>query len=378
MQRFSLVSLVLAAALGAQSIGCAVDPADDAPEALTDDEARALTDTFVSVRPDLRRCAYPTCGGFWISWVNRATTVCADGRSASECYVATIDLAHSGLPESQRDELVASFRDSAVSNTTILRGRIRAATTDAPVRFDATDVFRTDAPIDSTASIVFANASASCSFQPCTPSRMGTANSTRSRTPASIDFSRAAGSAEAHDLAQLGGTAESGVLVRGTLARALPDGSRVFNAAQFFLHVNPAPAAPVCGDGVNASVSYATERLLFTSESDYPFTSVNFAGAARNGATADAVRTAAGITDGVAVETRTMDDFFGWRAIDDASATLGERSVAARYRVLRRALESNLTDLHVYRFGSIQIRVFIVGRDACGNLVGVETTSIET
>ncbi len=372
--RFLSMLITLAAA------GCAVDAGADegSLEELSPDEARALTDTFVAVRPDLRRCASPACGGFWVKWSNRATTVCADGRAASECYVASIDLTRTNLPAAQQDALNASFHDTTVTNSTVLRGRIVAGASGAPGRFDATDVFRTESPTDSDATLVFAQASDSCTFQPCAPSRMISLNSTRARTPASIDFSRAAGPDAAHDLAQLGGTADSGVIVRGSLPRALPDGSRVFNATQFFLHVNAETAVPVCGASMQPAIAYATERLLFSSESDYPFTFVNYARAGRTALTAERVRTLAGIATDAAIETRTMDDFFGPRAADDSSASLGDRSVAARYRVLRRALESNLTDLHVYRFGSIQIRVFIVGRDGCGNVVGVETTSIET
>jgi hypothetical protein len=53
--------------------------------------------TFYTVRPDTRKCASPECGGFWVKRARRATTPCADGSSASECYVADIDFAAIGL-----------------------------------------------------------------------------------------------------------------------------------------------------------------------------------------------------------------------------------------------------------------------------------------
>jgi hypothetical protein len=49
-----------------------------------------LGDYFM-VRPDVRRCASPLCGGYWVSRVNNAQTRCANGRWARECYVAEID-----------------------------------------------------------------------------------------------------------------------------------------------------------------------------------------------------------------------------------------------------------------------------------------------
>ncbi len=47
--------------------------------------------TFYRVRNDLRRCALPLCGGYFVARVNASSTRCADGRFKRECYVAEID-----------------------------------------------------------------------------------------------------------------------------------------------------------------------------------------------------------------------------------------------------------------------------------------------
>ena len=49
------------------------------------------TSTYYTVRPDLRKCASPRCGGYFVKRANQLFTRCADGRFASECYVAEID-----------------------------------------------------------------------------------------------------------------------------------------------------------------------------------------------------------------------------------------------------------------------------------------------
>jgi hypothetical protein len=49
------------------------------------------TSTFYSVRPDLRRCVSPMCGGYFVKRVNLPLTRCANGRYLAECYVAEID-----------------------------------------------------------------------------------------------------------------------------------------------------------------------------------------------------------------------------------------------------------------------------------------------
>jgi len=46
---------------------------------------------FYLVRPDLRRCASPLCGGYWVKRVNYSSTRCANRRWMRECYVAEID-----------------------------------------------------------------------------------------------------------------------------------------------------------------------------------------------------------------------------------------------------------------------------------------------
>jgi hypothetical protein len=72
------------------------------PEAFVNDHALPLestvaspdplssTSTFYTVRADLRRCASPMCGGYFVRRVNMLTTQCADGRYMEQCYVAEI------------------------------------------------------------------------------------------------------------------------------------------------------------------------------------------------------------------------------------------------------------------------------------------------
>lgn len=53
--------------------------------------ASRTTGDYYTVRPDLRRCVSPMCGGYWVKRINHARTRCANGRTAAECYVAEID-----------------------------------------------------------------------------------------------------------------------------------------------------------------------------------------------------------------------------------------------------------------------------------------------
>jgi hypothetical protein len=60
-------------------------------------DALATTSTFYTVRRDVRRCASPLCGGYFIKRVNQSITRCADGRNQPSCYVANIEW--EGQPE---------------------------------------------------------------------------------------------------------------------------------------------------------------------------------------------------------------------------------------------------------------------------------------
>jgi len=54
-------------------------------------DSLASTSTFFAVRRDLRRCASPRCGGYFVTRVNQPRTRCANGQLMPECYVAEID-----------------------------------------------------------------------------------------------------------------------------------------------------------------------------------------------------------------------------------------------------------------------------------------------
>jgi len=82
------------------------------------DEQSADTSSYLRLRRDVRRCAAPLCGGFFVARVNRLTTVCADGSRAAECYVGDLDLSALGLGAD------AVARVEAAPESVLLRGDI--------------------------------------------------------------------------------------------------------------------------------------------------------------------------------------------------------------------------------------------------------------
>ena len=84
-------TLILALFLGVPVVNTA------APEV----DSLASTSSFYTIRRDVRRCASPMCGGYFIQLVNQSRTRCHDGRFMRECYVASIEW--NGQPEPQND-----------------------------------------------------------------------------------------------------------------------------------------------------------------------------------------------------------------------------------------------------------------------------------
>ncbi|MFO0627635.1 MAG: DUF6748 domain-containing protein [Polyangiales bacterium] len=114
----SLFSAILVSTL----VACA--PVDSEVEESLDtvDEVASnpLNLAYVTLRPDLRRCISPLCGGYWVRRVNRSTMRCVDGSYAAECYVGRVDW--SGLNLDER--ALADFQTLAAQGRAILRGRI--------------------------------------------------------------------------------------------------------------------------------------------------------------------------------------------------------------------------------------------------------------
>jgi hypothetical protein len=109
-----LRSLVILGGLGLLGACDASDDGYGGPDAASA-ERRKSNATFYVATPDLRLCASPMCGGWWVSEVNHATTVCMDGTSAASCYVAGVDFGPAGLTAGGQ-----TAADDALNNGTVL------------------------------------------------------------------------------------------------------------------------------------------------------------------------------------------------------------------------------------------------------------------
>ena len=172
------------------------------------------------VRPDLRMCPSPACGGFWVARANRATTVCAGGAARAWCYVAEITLPK---PVASRGELLARGR-------IVHLGAGEAGPTD---RFVATATWpaATRAPAIGAVYLVSDNG-IRCIRAPCFTLRVATVNTSRATTASALDLS-GIGAATLGQRAHAA-VSKGGLLVAGTIRRDT-DGGRTIVASQFFL-----------------------------------------------------------------------------------------------------------------------------------------------
>jgi hypothetical protein len=85
---------------------------------LATDAGDPASASYFELRRDLRRCAAPLCGGFFVQSVNRLSTVCADGTRSAECYVMELDLSALGLSDDQIAQIEAAPED------VLLRGEL--------------------------------------------------------------------------------------------------------------------------------------------------------------------------------------------------------------------------------------------------------------
>jgi uncharacterized protein DUF6748 len=100
------------------------DPADAAGDGKADASVDG-TYTYFAVKSDVRKCAAPACGGFFLEQLNRSTTTCADRTAQASCYAPTLDWSEAGLSATQQDKLVGAANRGALADgaTGIVRGR---------------------------------------------------------------------------------------------------------------------------------------------------------------------------------------------------------------------------------------------------------------
>lgn len=129
-------------------------------------------------------------------------------------------------------------------------------------------------------------------------------------------------------------------------------------------------------DALLKQLAAAAEGLLYPSETDAPF--LPFAWETMRDFSVDKLLLATRHDRNTPVEGMELGEFFKplvrreeW--FDDA-----ERSTAHRFENLRDTLDDLLSEISVYRVGTVNIDIYVIGKTDDGYFAGVSTKAVET
>jgi hypothetical protein len=129
-------------------------------------------------------------------------------------------------------------------------------------------------------------------------------------------------------------------------------------------------------DSIATQLKQASNGLLFLSESDAPFEVIHWQ--TQEQLTPAKLLQLTNHPPDAPVELRTVDDFFAIATVEEDWHDQDERETVQRFHNLVSILKQNLSQLQVYRVGSIDIDAYIVGVTDGGELVGLSTKLVET
>ena len=236
-----LLGLFLLPSCGSDQTGAGLDALEsveaDQTEVAADGKGDAVSSyTYYTVRPDLRRCLSPLCGGYFVKRVNQTYTYCPGapngGWTDGECYVAEADFSAAGLSSPDG----SLWKGTVVSKTFDRFGNLH--------RFVGTEAWRAAGTTAASGTFYRANdLGIRCITTPCASLRETKLNSSVGpRAIAGLDLSRAGASDADVQAAYAAAQEPAGVLVAGKNVTISGPAGRALSleASQFFLRVRPA------------------------------------------------------------------------------------------------------------------------------------------
>jgi Nuclease A inhibitor-like protein len=119
----------------------------------------------------------------------------------------------------------------------------------------------------------------------------------------------------------------------------------------------------------------ATTDLLWSSESDYPFEVVSW----EPGTELNPSDLFSNIYDtDLAIESIALLDLFEPVLTIEDWYEQTELNLVDRYTNLLDLINTNLSQVEVFRVGEVEIDIYIIGKTPTGNIIGLKTRSVET
>lgn len=265
------LSLFAAAFAFSALTGCASAPEsqDDADVSVSGEEALSSNPNanyFIATRPDFRKCSAPLCGGVYVKQVNKARTVCADGRLAEECYVGTFATPGSGFSADETADLVSKFKAGQLVIRATL-GKHNGSTVIGKLTVTEAWEAASGAVADGTF-YRLADNGIRCIQAPCPSTTAYTLNSTEKMnvTAAQLAYTNPPADQDEIDRGTTAIGTKQGTLISGGIA--IPRCARgtrcgpVAIASEFYLRVTPKPVSRSCG-GRAGNTCKANEYCAF-------------------------------------------------------------------------------------------------------------------
>lgn len=154
--------------------------------------------TYFAIKGDTRKCAFPMCGGTFVTRLNRTTTVCHNGVSSASCYTPELDFSQSGLRVEVQDQVRLASSEASIGAgvKAIVRGRF-APTSSLTVgkemgRFIVTEAWiaQSGAATDGVF-VKVKDIGVRCIAAPCASTRETALNTSRSANISDIDYAPA-------------------------------------------------------------------------------------------------------------------------------------------------------------------------------------------
>ncbi|MBE9005119.1 nuclease A inhibitor family protein [Fortiea sp. LEGE XX443] len=129
---------------------------------------------------------------------------------------------------------------------------------------------------------------------------------------------------------------------------------------------------------IPAKLKQASNSLLMMSESEYPFEVVLWPGQAQETLTNQKLLQLTDHPPETSIETVELDYLFRNCAEEKEWHDEIQKQDVQKFQSLVNTLKDNLTDIKVYRLGTINIDVYIIGKTTSGDLAGISTKVVET
>jgi Nuclease A inhibitor-like protein len=119
----------------------------------------------------------------------------------------------------------------------------------------------------------------------------------------------------------------------------------------------------------------ASTDLLWSSESDYPFEVVSW----EPGTDLNPADLFSNVYDNeLSIESMTLADLLAPVITVEDWYEQTELDLVDRYTNLLDSINTNLSEVEVFRVGEVEIDIYIIGKTPTGNIVGLKTRSVET